>query len=351
MRGRLLAAFIFGLASMVVWVAAIPFAHSAPVAVAYSSANAESASYQQVGAPEQTFPTFAGSDASFTDLLTFRFDWRWLAPPATDQPVEPTPIALSTPTPQNDPTATPGATSTPQATPKPDPTARPDPTDKPDPTDRPDPTATPEPTRTPSPTRTTEPTPKPTARPTDTPAPTASPSPKPTASPSPKPTPTATPKPTPEPTPKPTPSPTQAPASYSGRSHFWYPALGIDTSWSWYGCDYGGPDTLPGGLHRWGCGPQNNNYLLSHAWSTFKKLRTGFHNGTLQVGQTVWYSNAQGDVSKWEVRWIRRVTAEYLNSTAGDWALNDSPTPIMTLQTCDGSQSQLRIIVRLVPAG
>ncbi|MEO8625734.1 MAG: sortase [Candidatus Limnocylindrales bacterium] len=97
-------------------------------------------------------------------------------------------------------------------------------------------------------------------------------------------------------------------------------------------------------------GSASNIYLLSHAASTFKKIRTAFHNGTLQVGQNVWYSNAQGDISKWEVRWIRRVTAEYLNATAGDWALNDSPTPIMTLQTCDGAQSQLRIIVRLISA-
>jgi hypothetical protein len=107
---------------------------------------------------------------------------------------------------------------------------------------------------------------------------------------------------------------------------------------------------MPGGVWRWGCGPQNNIYLLSHAWSTFKKLKTAYHAGTLQVGQNVWYSNAQGDVTKWEIKWIRRVTATYLNETASEWALNDSPTPIMTLQTCDGADSELRIIVRLVPA-
>ena len=107
---------------------------------------------------------------------------------------------------------------------------------------------------------------------------------------------------------------------------------------------------MPGGIWRWGCGPQNNVYLLSHAWSTFKKIKTAFNNGNLHVGQNVWYANAQGDVTKFEIKWIRQVTAEYLNSTAGDWALNDSPTPIMTLQTCNGANSELRIIVRLVPA-
>jgi hypothetical protein len=104
------------------------------------------------------------------------------------------------------------------------------------------------------------------------------------------------------------------------------------------------------GVFRWGCGPSSNIYLLSHAASTFSKIRRAFHDGTLQVGQNVWYSNAQGEVTKWSVQWIRRVTGEYLNATASEWALNDSPTPIMTLQTCDGAQSQLRIIVRLVPA-
>lgn len=107
---------------------------------------------------------------------------------------------------------------------------------------------------------------------------------------------------------------------------------------------------MGGGIYRWGCGPSSNIYLLSHAWSTFKKLRQGYHSGALQVGGQVWYANAQGDVTEWRVKWIRRVTDEYLDATAGEWALNDSPTPIMTLQTCDGSQSQYRIIVRLVPA-
>jgi hypothetical protein len=152
--------------------------------------------------------------------------------------------------------------------------------------------------------------------------------------------------------PTPTPTPKPAPTTYTGRSHFWYPALNIDAGWSWYGCDYGGASSgLGAGIYRWGCGPASNIYLLGHAWSTFKKIRLGFHSGAMQVGQPVWYSNAQGDVSQWRVKWIRRVTDDYLDATAGEWALNDSPTPIMTLQTCDGSQSQYRIIVRLVPAG
>jgi hypothetical protein len=50
------------------------------------------------------------------------------------------------------------------------------------------------------------------------------------------------------------------------------------------------------------------------------------------------------------VLWIKHVTTTYLNATAGSWATNASSTPIMTLQTCDGSYNQYRIMVRLVPA-
>jgi hypothetical protein len=312
---------------MVAWTATIPFAQSAPVAVAYSVANPEVSSASAFRAAEQTFRADASvTDGGIADLVPLRFDWRgFLNPRSADDADTPTPLDLSTPaaseqpsdlsdsTPRPDTTPTPDATPAPNATPRPELTATSEPTDKP--TDRPDPTATPRP-RTAEPTSTSEPTASPTAKPTAAP----------------------------------TPQPTQPPTSYSGTNHFWYPALNIDASWGWYGCDYGGPDTMPGGIWRWGCGPGSNTYLLGHAWSTFKKIRTAYHQGTMQVGQNVWYANAQGDVTKWEVKWIRRVTAEYLNATAGDWALDDSPTPIMTLQTCDGSQSQLRIIVRLVPA-
>lgn len=345
MRGRLLAGSILALAAITAWAGAIPVAHPTPVAIAYSQTGPQTAAPTTRQVPEHTFgmlPSVTEQPAPAGQIV--RFDSRLLiAPRATDQPADPTPVPLSTPA----------------ATPKPNATATPQPTDAPEPTDKPDPTATirptapptdtPAPTATPTSKPTASPTPKPTASPTPTPTlkPTASPTPKPTVSPTPKPTASPTPRPTAAPTPAPT-APPQA--SYTGRSHFWFPALNIDVDWGWYGCDYGGPNTLPGGVWRWGCGPQNNIYLLSHAWSTFKKLKTAYHNGNLQVGQNVWYANAQGDVTKFEIRWIRRVTAEYLNATANEWALNDSPTPIMTLQTCDGANDQLRLIVRLVPA-
>jgi hypothetical protein len=311
MRGRLLAAFALALASVSVWAIAIPFATTPPVAIAYNGASSAAASFIASAAPEQTLRPVATSDGSLAHSAALRIDSRsFVESQPTDQPIDPT--ATPVPLDPND-----------------------QPTDQP--TDKPDRTDTP----TTAPAPTPEPTPRPTARPTDPPSP--SPTPRPTAEPTPKPTAT--------PAPEPTPKPTTPPTTFSGTSHLWYPALNIDAGWSWYGCDHGGdPDGLGAGVYRWGCGPASNTYLLGHAWSTFKKIRTAYHSGALQVGQSVWYADAQGDVSQWQVTWIRRVTVEYLNATAGDWALNDSPTPIMTLQTCDGSQSQMRIIVRLVPA-
>jgi len=166
-----------------------------------------------------------------------------------------------------------------------------------------------------------------------------------------QPTAEATPKPTPKPKPKPTPKPkpkTQ-PTPRTGSDHFWYPALGIAASWSWYGCGHHW-GVLGGGVYRWGCSPTSNIYILSHAWSTFAAVRHGYHSGAMHVGQTVWYSGPDGKVTQWTVKWIRHVTDAYLEATHDEWATEPSPTPIMTLQTCDGRQSQYRIIVRLVPA-
>jgi len=170
--------------------------------------------------------------------------------------------------------------------------------------------------------------------------------PKPESKPEAKSTPKATAK------PKQTTSEPKSAPTYSGVSKLWYPALGISAKWRWYGCQYGGdPDGLGPGVYRWGCAGRNNIYLMSHAWSTFNAIQRGYHSGKMKVGQSVWYANKQGDVSKWRVKWIKRVTKDYLHKTFSDWASNSSSSPIMTFQTCDGSRSQYRIIVRLVPAG
>jgi hypothetical protein len=175
--------------------------------------------------------------------------------------------------------------------------------------------------------------------------------PKPRAEAKPKPEAKSTPKSTAKPK-QTTSEPKSSPTSYSGVSKLWYPALGINAKWSWWGCDYGGgPEGLGAGVYRWGCGPKNNVYLMSHAWSTFKAIQRGYHSGKMKVGQSVWYADKKGKVSQWKVKWIKRVKIDYFNATYSEWATNDSPTPIMTFQTCDGSKSQYRIIVRLVPSG
>jgi hypothetical protein len=131
----------------------------------------------------------------------------------------------------------------------------------------------------------------------------------------------------------------------------WYPALGIEARWKWYGCEYGETSYgLDGGVYRWGCAPKNNIYLMSHAWSTFKAIKRGYHSGRMKVGQSVYYADPKGKVTEWKVKWIKRVRESYFIKTFYEWASNDSPTPIMTFQTCDGRNDEYRIIVRLVPA-
>jgi hypothetical protein len=189
-------------------------------------------------------------------------------------------------------------------------------------------------------------TPQPNARPAPDPKPNSTPEPQqePQSTPRPDPTPKPESKPDPTPEPKPDPKP-----DYQGTTHFWYPALGISTNWRGYGCEYGGnPNGLGAGVYRWGCVGGKNVYLMSHAWSTFAAIRRGYHSGRMDVGQHVWYADGGGDVSEYRVKWIRHVDTDYFMRTFGNWAAESSSSPIMTLQTCDGSNNQFRIIVRLV---
>ncbi len=301
----------------------------APVADATShppaSATPRSSSAAQSVQTGTADATPTGTDRHVAIGLAPTLSLQELAPPL------PVLRATASPAPTVEPTPRPTRTATPQPKPK----ATRD--------------ITPKPTVKPASAPTAKATPRPTPEPTAKPAATTKPTPKPAATP--KPTPTASPKPTPTASPKPTPTPTPSPVTYSGTKRLWYPALGIDAGWRWYGCEYGGSaDGLGKGVYRWGCGPANNIYLMSHAWSTFKAIQQGYHSGALKVGQKVWYANEQSKVSKWQVKWIKRVTLEYFNATVHDWALNDSPTPIMTFQTCDGKDNEYRIIVRLVPA-
>jgi hypothetical protein len=61
----------------------------------------------------------------------------------------------------------------------------------------------------------------------------------------------------------------------------------------------------------------------------------------------VWYADGSGRVRQYSVTWWR-VTAP---TTAASWAWAPQSRPSMTLQTCVGSRSQYRLMVRLVQVG
>jgi hypothetical protein len=85
-------------------------------------------------------------------------------------------------------------------------------------------------------------------------------------------------------------------------------------------------------------------YLLGHAYSVFKPLHDAYVRHTLKVGLKAYYADAKGTVHTFEVRWwrITEPTAE------SHWAWDPQKVSSMTLQTCMGTNSEYRLIVRLV---
>jgi Sortase domain len=158
----------------------------------------------------------------------------------------------------------------------------------------------------------------------------------PKAAPKPKP---AKPKP-----PKPAPRPiihVTVGSAYKGHNHAWIPALGVSRSVSWYPC---GATSAPGlGLYRWGCAGANNVYLLAHAYSAFQSLHDAYVSGRLRKGMRATYADGSGHVRTYAVVWWRLTTPDN-----GAFAYAAQARPSMTLQTCVGSRSQYRLIVRLV---
>jgi hypothetical protein len=130
-------------------------------------------------------------------------------------------------------------------------------------------------------------------------------------------------------------------SAYKGRNHAWIPALGLSRSVSWYPC---GAASAPGlGLYRWGCAGANNVYLLAHAYAAFRSLHDAYVSGRLRKGMRVIYADGGGRVRTYSVIWWRLTTPEN-----GAFAYAAQSRPSMTLQTCVGSRSQYRLIVRLV---
>jgi sortase (surface protein transpeptidase) len=132
-----------------------------------------------------------------------------------------------------------------------------------------------------------------------------------------------------------------SPASYKGRNHVWIPALGINRSVSFFSCS---SSAYPGDrVYRWGCAGSNNVYLFGHAHSVFKPLHDAYVRGRLSKGMKVIYADSNGKVSTYAVSWWKVTTPD-----KGAWAYAAQSRPSLTLQTCVGSRSQYRLIVRLL---
>lgn len=176
--------------------------------------------------------------------------------------------------------------------------------------------------------------PRPALAPATPPAPTAPPAaaPKPAATPAPRPPAQAA------------PTPPRA-VVYQGRNRVWIPSLGVNLSVSWFACDRATP---PGNLvYRWGCAGSNNVYLLGHAASVFRPLYSAYTSGRLKVGMRVVYADGSGTVRTYAVQYWRVVRPD----GDVDWAYAAQSAPSMTLQTCVGTASQYRLVVRLVQVG
>jgi hypothetical protein len=85
-------------------------------------------------------------------------------------------------------------------------------------------------------------------------------------------------------------------------------------------------------------------YLLGHAWGVFKPLHDAYVRGRLHKGMKVMYADGGGDVHTYSVTWWRLVAP----TAAASWVWAAQSRPSMTLQTCVGSRSQYRLMVRLV---
>ncbi|MEX2183612.1 MAG: sortase [Chloroflexota bacterium] len=132
--------------------------------------------------------------------------------------------------------------------------------------------------------------------------------------------------------------------TYQGKNRVWIPALGINRSVAFYGCD---KSSYPGDrVYRWGCGGRNNVYLFGHAHSVFKPLHDAYVRGRLTKGMKVHYADGSGKVSTYAVIWWRLTTPD-----KGEFAYTSLAKPSMTLQTCVGKDNKYRLIVRLVRVG
>jgi Sortase family. len=135
--------------------------------------------------------------------------------------------------------------------------------------------------------------------------------------------------------------PEPAARSFSGRNHFWIPALGISRQVSLFPCSRSrAPDNL---MYRWGCAGTNNVYILGHAYGVMKALHDAYYSGRLRVGMVAIYADGQGRIRTYRVTEWRVV-----DPVDSGWAISSQSVPSMTLQTCVGPRGLDRLNVRLV---
>jgi hypothetical protein len=134
-------------------------------------------------------------------------------------------------------------------------------------------------------------------------------------------------------------------ASYAGTNHVWIPSLGISRSVRAFPCDRTrAPDN---DMYRWGCAGANNVYLMGHASGVMAPLHDAYASGRLRAGMKAYYAGGNGTVHVYVVKWWKLTRP----TTAASWAWAAQSVPSMTLQTCVGSNSEYRLMVRLVEAG
>lgn len=130
--------------------------------------------------------------------------------------------------------------------------------------------------------------------------------------------------------------------SHKGANHFWFPALGINRTVYSYPCSR--KSALANIVYRWGCAGANNVYIMGHAWGVMKPLHDAYVRGRLRTGMVAFYADSRGRTHKYTVKWWKLTRP----TTAASWAWASQSVPSMTLQTCVGTNSEYRLMVRLV---
>lgn len=123
------------------------------------------------------------------------------------------------------------------------------------------------------------------------------------------------------------------------------PALRLNTAIRPLACKT--PELPDGRVYAWGCTPEPNRYLLSHAWGTFRPLRFAAERGQLKRGMrlTLVYPSGKREhyrLETWHVfkndAWPEEIRGWLTNAERG-----------ISLQTCLYKDSSGRVVAHFVP--